>query len=96
MYNGDMMSPRRGGDTSGCGCDGSTEKVYGYEPAPPCIHHSWGLESYPNAIVFAPLQSFENLYDLDTGMKNGTIFIDLDLPFTRGAHTKGGCCHDGV
>ena len=52
---------------------------------------SWGLEDYPLASVFAPLQSWKELYDAETGLSRGTIFKELDLPFL-GGEQKGGNC----
>lgn len=60
-----------------------------------CQRDSWGLKGYPLAIVYAPCQVFGELYDLQTALKQGTLFKELDLPF-EGAGTgacKGkGCC----
>ena len=58
-----------------------------------CDDKGWGLEGYPLASVFAPLQSFDNLYDAETALKQGTIFAELDLPFMGRTVQKGGCCH---
>jgi hypothetical protein len=52
---------------------------------------SWGLENYPLASVFAPLQCWRNLYDLETGLSRGTIFKELDLPFVCGDRKGGNC-----
>ena len=54
---------------------------------------SWGVEGYPLASVYAPLQSFDNLYDAETALKQGTVFAELDLPFMGRTVQKGGCCH---
>ena len=54
----------------------------------------WGLRDYPLASVYAPLQDFRNLYDRDTGLKHGTIFSELNLPFMGESVKGGGCCHD--
>ena len=40
-----------------------------------------GLRGYPLASVYSPLQNFEDIYDLETGLTRGTIFQRLDLPF---------------
>lgn len=40
----------------------------------------WGLADYPHAMVYAPCQSFRDLYDLDTALERGTLFTELDLP----------------
>ena len=53
---------------------------------------TWGLDSYPLASVYAPLQSFGNLYDLDMALKQGTVFTELDLPFMGRRIDKGGKC----
>ena len=57
-----------------------------------CNDRGWGLEGYPLASVFAPLQSFDNLYDAETALKQGTLFAELDLPFMGRTVQKGGCC----
>ena len=53
---------------------------------------SWGLVGYPLASVFSPLQNFAELYDMETALKRGTIFKELDLPFVCGDSPKGGSC----
>lgn len=57
-----------------------------------CDGKGWGLEGYPLASVFAPLQSFDNLYDAETALKQGTVFAELDLPFMGRTLQKGGSC----
>ena len=52
---------------------------------------SWGLEGYPLASVYAPLQVWRDIYDEDAGFHRGTIFKELDLPFVCG-EKKGGNC----
>lgn len=52
---------------------------------------SWGLDDYPLASVFAPLQCWRNLYDAETGLSRGTIFKELDLPFLCGERKGGNC-----
>ena len=63
----------------------------------PCLPRSeWGLTSYPLGMVYAPLQSFRDLYDRESALQHGTLFRELDLPFLGEsvATTKqgGGCC----
>lgn len=54
---------------------------------------TWGLEEYPLAMVYAPLQVFRNLYDMDTALQKGTMFAELDLPFMgESVANKGGSC----
>ena len=62
----------------------------------PCLpHETWGLDNHPLGMVYAPLQAFHGLYDLETALHRGTIFRELDLPFlgeTVATSGKGGCC----
>ena len=53
----------------------------------------WGLEDFPLASVYAPLQKFEGLYDLDMALDRGTLFSALDLPFGGRTIGKGGSCN---
>ena len=58
---------------------------------------SFGLLGYPLAMVYSPMQEFDKLYDLDKGFSAGTIFSELDLPFSgRSLKYKGnmGGCYD--
>ena len=57
-----------------------------------CKHESWGLVGYPLAMVYAPIQCFKDVYDLDTALMRGTVFGELDLPFMGASVTKGGHC----
>ena len=45
-----------------------------------CCERSWGLTDHPLASVYAPLQEFEELYDIDTALVEGTLFKQLNLP----------------
>ena len=45
---------------------------------------SWGLIDHPLASMFAPLQEWRSIYDLEGGFDRGTIFKELDLPFYPG------------
>ena len=53
----------------------------------------WGVEGYPLASVYAPIQAFVTLYDCETALVRGTIFAELDLPL-GGTNTRGGVCHE--
>ena len=58
---------------------------------------SYGLSGYPLAMVYSPMQEFDKLYELDKGFNAGTIFSELDLPFSgRSLKYKGntGGCYD--
>lgn len=66
-----------------------------YPAAPHTGRPTWGLEGYPPASVYAPLQEFRSLYDEDTALQKGTMFAELFFPFMGQTVSKqGGCCHD--
>ena len=54
--------------------------------------NTWGLKNYPLASVYAPIQNFEELYELDVALKQGTVFSKLDPPFLGESVYKGGGC----
>ena len=47
-------------------------------------------EDWAIAMAYVPWQQFQNLYDLDRALQVGTIFSELDKPFTG----KGGMCRE--
>ncbi len=51
---------------------------------------SWGLLNYPLGSVYAPLQTWRNIYSLVEGLSRGTIFEELFLPFEGQSVYKGG------
>lgn len=60
------------------------------------VDKSFGLSGYPLAMVYAPIQEWKDLYDLDTALVKGTLFSELDLPFlagNKGNTSSGGCCN---
>ena len=59
----------------------------------PEMRKTWGLTGYPLASVYAPLQSFHKLYDMESALKHGTLFEELDLPFMgESVANMGGTC----
>ena len=50
----------------------------------------WGIKGYPLAMVYAPLQEWRSIYDIDTALMRGTLFSELDLPFLGGGCKMGG------
>ena len=52
---------------------------------------TWGLDGYPLAMVYSPIQGFKNLYNEETALARGTMFADLDLPFEGGRCGKDRC-----
>ena len=37
------------------------------------------------AMAYVPVQQFSSLYDESEALENGTLFMDLNKPFERGA-----------
>lgn len=75
-----------GGETGGPGCTEDHECVYGCGAAT-----TWGLEGYPLAIVYSPLQEWINIYDEMTALERGTLFAELDKPLAdTDTKCKGG------
>ena len=57
------------------------------------VEKSFGLEGYPLAMVYSPIQEWRELYDIETALERGTLFSALDLPFVcgeRGNTSSGG------
>lgn len=95
MYTDDMTMPGIHTE-SGCGCEAAEDlrREALYNETTSIYRKTWGLAGYPVGMVFAPLQRFDNIYDLDTALARGTVFGELDLPFTCGEKMKGGGCND--
>ena len=80
------------------GCEGGARSMPNLD-LPSCENRgkSWGLTGHPLAMVYSPMQEFDRLYDIDKGFNAGTIFSELDLPFSgRSLKYKGnsGGCYD--
>ena len=43
--------------------------------------NGWGLYEYPLAMVYAPYQSFRNVFKCHEALEHGTLFSELYLPF---------------
>ena len=67
---------------SGCGCQKPCDTSCPTEIAAPAL-----------AMVYSPRQCWRNLFDPAEGLKHGTIFAELALPFEAAPHTGGkeGC-----
>ena len=48
------------------------------------------IDRFPIAMAYVPWQQFRNLYDLEQALQVGTIFAELDKPFTG----RGGMYHE--
>ena len=44
------------------------------------------------AMVYIPMQKFRDIYDYDIGLSRGTIFRELDKPFTMRRSQQSNCC----
>ena len=69
----EVVTARRETERENCGCAQSCHM------AGNCLR-GWGLADHPLAMVYAPCQGFEGLYDPDTALLRGTLFPELDLP----------------
>lgn len=50
----------------------------------------FGRCTFPHAMVYTPLQTFDNIYDQESALRTGTVFHDLNLPFRGTSVAKGG------
>lgn len=48
------------------------------------------IDQLPLTMAYVPMQSWNKIYDLETGLKKGTIFPDLYKPFYGAGGSK--CC----
>ncbi|MBQ8185146.1 MAG: spore coat associated protein CotJA [Lachnospiraceae bacterium] len=55
----------------------------------PMPYSTMDMDRFPVAMLYVPWQKWNQTYELDRGLKAGTIFPELDKPF-RGIR-KGGC-----
>ena len=71
-------------NSGGCGCceGGGNNRGNGHAGGIDC------LRGMSLAMVYSPCQEFEDLYDHTEGLHRGTIFRQLDKPFTG---RRGGC-----
>jgi len=58
------------------------------EGSPVCKSMHDLLKGMPVAMAYVPWQEFQNLYAAEKALCRGTIFEELDKPFSG----KGGCC----
>lgn len=64
--------------TRDCGCEADVPVM---NPIPQRPDTPACLDGYPLAMVYAPKQAFEKLYDREQWLDKGTIFAELDFPF---------------
>ena len=85
--NGGQNAHRVGGCGCGNGACGGCGCARGDRDGGPVALDC--LSGMSLAMVYSPCQEFEDLYDHTEGLKRGTIFRALDLPFSG----KGGKCN---
>ena len=77
-------------------CNSGTRNIPNLD-LPSCENRGkgWGVSGHPLAMVYSPIQEFDKLYELDKGFNAGTIFTELDLPFSgrslKHKENSGGC-----
>lgn len=47
--------------------------------------------NYRLAMVYSPYQEWQNIYNGEKALENGTIFAELDKPFLGYKNNKGAC-----
>ena len=77
-----VVQPRRETDYDGCGCG------EGIGAQTSCGAN--GVSGRPLAMVYAPVQAWQDLYEPHAGWGRGTIFRELDLPFEGERRVEGG------
>lgn len=90
MYKDDNLIGRMGGESLLRMVTESSPSASGKPSCDGSYGEELGLSGYPLASVYAPMQSFEGLYDLDTALRQGTMFKALDLGFYGRRLDKGG------
>lgn len=74
--NSDM--PRHMSGDMSCDCNRDMER-YMHERE---RENSCECDDYPIGMAYVPWQEFKDLHDTERGMHAGTIFMELDKPFT--------------
>lgn len=50
------------------------------------------FDRMPIAMAYVPWQRFGHIYELDRALQTGTIFAELDKPFTGRGGNRNECC----
>ena len=66
-----------GGESCACACRANTKN---------------GVFDRSLGSVYAPVQCWRQIYDLEKGLSRGTVFEELDLPFGVSQSKGGSCC----
>ena len=62
-------------------CTGMQAKYHSTRPAVLAQNRVDGFSDMPLAMAYVPKQSYSQMFDLQKGLKMGTIFPELCLPF---------------
>lgn len=81
------------GQRRNCGCAGSgnTGRKSACASNRCRIHGEDKLAGLPLAMAYIPMQEWRNLYDLESGFGQGTLFKELDFPFYPTSCPRKGC-----
>lgn len=59
-------------------------------PQSSCNSYSESSENrFPLGMAYVPTQTFQDIFPIEEGFKTGTIFRELDFPFTIGFCARG-------
>lgn len=76
-----------------CGCDETVERRADIPMSDCNYNYDSDDFDYSLAMVYSPLQEWQNVYCIEEGFVAGTIFKELDKPF-YGPKCNGGFCHE--
>lgn len=80
------------GHRRNCGCAGGNGSRKPTCAANRCrVHGEDQLAGLPLAMAYVPMQQWRNLYDLENGFNEGTLFKELDFPFYPTSCPRKGC-----
>ena len=88
VYRNQRPDFRTGVSNAGCGnqttaCGSQTTGWCGQMTNPQGSRYLSGMTGYPLAMAYVPWQQWKTPYDPAKGLRRGTIFEDLDLPFEK-------------
>jgi len=81
------------GQRRNCGCAaGNTGRRSAGASGNRCrVHGEDQLAGLPLAMAYVPMQEWRNLFDLENGFDEGTLFKELDFPFYPTSCPRKGC-----
>lgn len=80
------------GQRRNCGCAGGNASRKPACASSRCrVHGEDPLAGLPLAMAYVPMQQWRNLYDLENGFNEGTLFKELEFPFYPTSCPRKGC-----